>query len=144
MGTGAGIGSAWIASALGRKASLSTVELDPALATEVRKSFADIKNVEVLMGDWLGVLPPAGPYDLVFFDGGGPAALDRSNWPTIAALLKPNGMMLMDDLTPEEAWPDSWHGNPDPKRELAWNSGLFTATEIRLRRDSAVLLLVRT
>jgi len=49
----------------------------------------------------------------------------------------------MDDLTPEELWPASWRGRPDPKRELAFRSGLFTAAEVRSRADAYVLLAVR-
>jgi predicted O-methyltransferase YrrM len=143
VGTGAGIGSAWLASGLNPGASLTTVELDPRLASAVRARFSNLHGVEVLTGDWLEILPPCGPFDLVFFDGGGPSALSTANWQAIAALVKPQGIMVIDDLTPEEYWPDDWRGTPDPKRELAFHSGLFTSTELRVRPDAAILLMVR-
>lgn len=143
VGTGAGVGSAWIASSLHPTVSLTTVELDPVLADAVRSMFSYIDSVEVLTGDWLDVLSQRGLFDLVFFDGGDPAALHRSNWPIIAALVKRHGIMILDDLAPEEHWPANWHGQPDPKRELAFNSGLFTATEVRVRADRAILVMVR-
>lgn len=143
VGTGAGVGSAWIASGLANTAKLTSVELDPDLAGVARGLFEDKSNVEVLAGDWLGVMPPVAPFDLVFSDGGGPQALQPDTWQTVTSLLKPSGMRVIDDLTPEEDWPESWRGQPDAKRELAFNSGLFTATELRSRPDVALLLLVR-
>jgi predicted O-methyltransferase YrrM len=97
----------------------------------------------VVAGDWIEVMPERGPFDLLFFDGGGRDALQPTNWQTIANLLKPAGIMVIDDLTPEENWPEEWRGKPDPKRVLAFRSGLFTATEVRSRADSTVLLLVK-
>src|SRR5690606_8731352 len=143
VGTGAGVGTAWMASALGDGASLTSVELEPRLAAATADLFVSLGNVEVVAGDWLQVMPRRAPFDLVFFDGGGRAALGSDNWQTLAALLVPGGLMVLDDLTPEELWPDDWRGIPDPKRELAFRSGLFTASEIRVRPDAAVLLLAK-
>jgi predicted O-methyltransferase YrrM len=143
VGTGAGVGTAWLASGLATGASLTTVELEPRLAAAARGLFVDRADVEVLTGDWLEVMPQRGPFDLLFLDGGGHEALHPANWQSLAELLKPSGIMILDDLTPEEAWPDSWRGKPDPKRELAFNSGLFTATEIQSRAHSSLLMLVR-
>lgn len=142
VGTGAGVGTAWMASALAHTASLVSVELDTRLAAAARGLFATRNNVQVVTGDWREELPGLGPFDLLFFDGGGPEALRSENWPVIRGLLAPAGIMLLDDLTPEDHWPASWRGRPDPKRELAFRSGLFTATEIRVRPDAAVLVLV--
>lgn len=143
VGTGAGVGAAWIASGLAAGARLVTVEIEPALAQAAAEVLADHGNVEVVSGDWLQVMPARAPFDLVFFDGGGREALARENWPLLAALLKPGGIMILDDLTPEELWPDEWRGKPDPKRELAFGSGLFTACELRSRPDISLLMLVR-
>ncbi|HZJ08665.1 MAG TPA: class I SAM-dependent methyltransferase [Trueperaceae bacterium] len=143
VGTGAGVGTAWMASALGNGASLTSVELEPRLATAARGLLAPLENVEIITGDWLEVMPRRAPFDLLFFDGGGREALRSDNWPMLEGLLVPGGMMVLDDLTPEELWPDNWWGKPDPKRELAFHSGLFTAAEVRLRTDTAVMLLAR-
>src|SRR5690606_16214784 len=105
VGTGAGVGTAWIASALGGGASLTSVELEPRLAGAAGEVFASLANVEVVTGDWLEVMPRRAPFDLVFFDGGGQEALESENWQTLVGLLAPGGMMVLDDLTPEELWP---------------------------------------
>src|SRR5690606_41998873 len=65
------VGTAWIASALGGGASLTSVELEPRLAGAAGEVFASLANVEVVTGDWLEVMPRRAPFDLVFFDGGG-------------------------------------------------------------------------
>lgn len=143
VGTGAGVGTAWLASGLAAGASLTSVEVDARLAGAASGLFAERADVEVVVGDWFEAVPRRGPFDLLFFDGGGREALRPDNWELLAGLLKPSGIMVLDDLTPEEAWPESWRGKPDPKRELAFRSGLFTATEIRSRADSSLLLMVR-
>lgn len=143
VGTGAGVGTAWMASALAGTASLISVELDSRLAHAASNLFASQANVEVITGDWQDVMPRRAPFDLLFFDGGSTEAVQPENWSVIAGLLAPAGIMVLDDLTPEERWPASWRGRPDAKRELAFRSGLFTATEVRVRTDSAVLLVAK-
>ena len=74
---------------------------------------------------------------------GGIGSADETLWPVVADLVSPGGMIVIDDLTPEEYWPDSWKGKPDPKREFAFHSGFFTATEVRTRVDVSTLLMVK-
>lgn len=143
VGTGSGVGSAWITSGLASGATLTTVEINGRLAQAARSLFTDYGNVEVFTGNWLEVMPDHAPFDLLFFDGGAQQAFQKDNWQKVASLLKPFGIMIIDDLTPEEDWPESWRNKPDAKRELAFKSGLFTATEIRSRKDSATLVLVK-
>ena len=52
IGTGCGVGSAWVADALGPEASLVTVELDDDRAAAVARLFADLRSVTVIHGDW--------------------------------------------------------------------------------------------
>jgi len=69
-GTGTGVGSAWIVSALPPEATLVTVELDAARAAAARGLLASEPAVEVLACDWRELLPPRAPVDLLFLDGG--------------------------------------------------------------------------
>src|SRR5205807_8616587 len=64
-GTAYGEGAAAIASTA---ASLVTVESDPERAKVAAGRLAEFANVELLVGDWRGLLPPRAPYDLIFFD----------------------------------------------------------------------------
>ncbi len=143
IGTGAGVGTAWLASNLSPDARLVTVETEPQLAGAVNELFSSMKQVEVIQGDWQEDFVQHAPFDLLFADGGGIGSADESLWPVVADLVSPGGMVVIDDLTPEEYWPDSWRGNPDPKREFAFHSGFFTATEIRTRVDVSTLLMVK-
>ena len=151
IGTGAGVGTAWMLSGLlaghngegSGAATLTTVEIDEKLASAAAEFFEDYEQVEVLSGSWEDAFKSRAPFDLLFADGGGVGNADPGSWPAIVELVKPGGMMVVDDLTPEEYWPAGWKGKPDPKRELAFRSGYFQATEVRTRADSAVLLMIR-
>ena len=68
IGTGAGVGAAWIVSALPPQTPFFTAELDPARAAAARELFAADENVRVLEGDWRELLPREAPFDFVFYD----------------------------------------------------------------------------
>jgi predicted O-methyltransferase YrrM len=119
IGTGCGVGSAWIASALGPEAALVTVETDEERAAAVGRLFADQPNVRVLHGDWHLVLPPEAPFDLVFFDGG---RWKRGDVPTESEaaleLVAERGIVVIDDLTPEALRSEEQRGRPDAVRDF--------------------------
>ena len=143
IGTGAGVGASWIVSGLSSESTFHTVELDSRLAESVATLFRPYKNVTVMNQDWRLDFKDHGPYDFLFADGGGVGGTEPENWGGIAALLVPGGIMVIDDLTPEELWPLEWKGNPDSKRELAFRSGYFISHEIRSRPDVSTLVMVR-
>lgn len=143
IGTGAGVGAAWITAGLSDTALFVTVELKEHLFAGASQLLEDHPNVDVLCGDWKAQFLQHGPFDLLFADGGGVGNGGPEHWQEIASLVRVGGMLVMDDVTPEEFWPDSWRGSPDPKRELAFNSGYFCSTEVRVRADISVLLMVR-
>lgn len=89
VGTGAGVGSAWLASGLANGAKLVTVELDPGLARAASELFTGRRDVEVVAGDWREVMPRRAPFDLLFLDGGGRDALGEDNWQVLAELVRP-------------------------------------------------------
>ncbi|PWJ53768.1 Predicted O-methyltransferase YrrM [Quadrisphaera granulorum] len=97
LGTGVGVGTAWIVSGLeGREdVEVVTIERDDALADVVRNAKDPDLPVTVLTGDVEAVLPGLGTFDLVFADaeGGKWSGLDL----TIAALA-PGGVLLVDDM----------------------------------------------
>ena len=101
--------------------------------------FNRVHSVDIVIGDWRGPFTCEGPFDLLFFDGGGADVAAED----LADLVKPGGMVVIDDLTPEELWPEAWRGSPDPKRELAFRSGFFESHEVLLRKDVSALLMVR-
>ena len=141
FGTGAGIGAAWIASAMPGDCTLVTAELDGALAAAAAELFADDARVQVLSGDASAVLPPHAPFDLIFADCG---VRDGRSFAALCAMLQPGGRIVMDDLTPVRALPpDSPVCASDVKRELFAGQGGLTWTEV-VQPDLANSLLVGT
>jgi predicted O-methyltransferase YrrM len=137
IGTGTGVGAAWIVSALPPEVHFVTVELDPARAAAARELFRDDENVRVLEGDWHELMPPEAPFDLLFYDGGGKQSPERDGGDVIG-LLAPRGLVVMDDLTP---------GRPregDPVREFWLGHPELAAIELTLSPAMAAILAVRT
>jgi predicted O-methyltransferase YrrM len=135
IGTGSGAAAAWIISALDRDATFVTVELDEERAAAAAHLFAGLENVRVLRGDWHRVLPREGPFDLLFYDGGGKQnpELDGQD---VVDLLAPAGMVVMDDLTPGRP-------GPDPVREFWLNHPDLAATEILTTPRTAAILAAK-
>jgi predicted O-methyltransferase YrrM len=131
IGSGAGVGTAWLASALAPGVPLYTVERDAGLAAAVGALFADDPDIYVLDGD-RRELEAEAPFDLLFVDAA-PAKAD----PETVGLLAPGGTALLDDLTPGYA-------DPDPVRELWLGHPRLAAVELALTPTLAAILAVRT
>jgi len=130
IGTGCGVGAAWILSVLSSETPFVTVELDPERAVAAAALLADDEQARVLEGDWTDVLPSEAPFDLLFADGGGQAM--KTN-PAVFDLLAPGGTLVLDNLTP---------GRPpaDPVRELWLNHPRLAAIELQLSpREAAIV-----
>ena len=95
IGTAYGLG----AEALARTArEVVTVELDPERAREAAARLGGLPNVELLVGDWAELLPPRGPFELLFMDGGYKHDLDAAA--RMLELVAPGGLAVADDMTP--------------------------------------------
>jgi len=147
IGTGVGVGSAWVVDALGPEASFVTVELDADRAAATDRLFSEFPNVRVLHGDWHELLPPEGPFDLLFFDGGAwkrlsPDEVDHESEAALE-LVAAAGIVVIDDLTPEGLGPEEWRGRPDPARDFWLNQPELVATELLTTPETAAILAVR-
>jgi predicted O-methyltransferase YrrM len=135
LGTGTGVGAAWIVSALDPSAEFVSAEVDPERAAAAARLFREDANVRVLEGDWHDVIPPEAPFDLVFLDAGKTRPdLDGEQ---VVALLAPRGLVVMDDLRlarPRiDAVREFWLGHPR-----------LAATELAVSDEESVILAVRT
>ena len=139
IGTGCGVGAAWIISALARVTSFVTVELDESCALAAQALFAPFPKVRVIHGDWRDILP-YGPFVLLFADGG---QAKQAEPDVLLHALEPGGLLVLDDLTPREHWPPNWRGRPDPVRDYWLNDPRVAATEIRVTPTSGVILATR-
>jgi predicted O-methyltransferase YrrM len=143
IGTGTGVGSAWIASALRPEASLMTTELDDDRAAAAARLFDGDPGVRVLHGDWHELLPPFGPFDLLFFDGGYwkkgdvPGESDQ-----VLRIMAPGGIVVIDDLTPSSLMPEEWAA-ADPVRDYWLNDERVVSVELLTTPESAAILAVK-
>ena len=111
--------------------------------------------MRALAGDWRKILP-FGPFDLLFADGGPKlkgspdgkkSIIKEEEVDAVLAALRPGGLLVLDDLTPERDWPPEWRGRPDPTRRFWLNDLRVYATELLVNpaggRASGVILISR-
>jgi predicted O-methyltransferase YrrM len=141
LGTGTGVGTAWLLAGMRRNATLLSVDHDEeALAIAKRHLGADPRvtfrhaDAEVVLDELTGH-----HFDLIYADAwpGKFTHLDAA-----LRLLAPGGLYVIDDLLPQANWPDG-HGSAVPALiadlesrrnlrtvRLAWSSGLLVAVRV--------------
>lgn len=139
LGTGTGVGTAWMVSGVGRRpdVTLVTVENDTNLI-ELASRGRWPDWVRFTNRDALDVLDEPGSYDLIFADaqGGKWEGLDR----TIRALA-PGGLLVVDDMTPRNGWDSvQTHQQRRVRHTLLRHPALAT---VELDHGSGVILSVR-
>jgi demethylmenaquinone methyltransferase/2-methoxy-6-polyprenyl-1,4-benzoquinol methylase len=137
IGTGAGVGTAWLVEGIGSNASVTlfTIEVDDQLSAQVADADWPI-GVQFEVGDAIELLPTLGQFDLVFADAAAGTwyGLDL----TIEATA-PGGLIVVDDMTPSR-WVDAEHEArtgqaratllSDPRLEaveISWSTGVILA-----------------
>jgi predicted O-methyltransferase YrrM len=135
LGTGCGVGSAWLSSGAPKDARVVSAELDPALAGDVQKIFADTDNVDVIAGDW-STLEQYAPFSLLFID-------IREVMEVIADLLEPGGIAVLDDFVPSAFWPPIVEGRVDTVRERWLTDDRFAAVEMLIDIDASLIIATR-
>ena len=150
IGTGTGVGAAWMLSHMAPTTRFVTVEEDTGRATAVRNLFRDRSNALVIHGDWHNILA-YGPFDLLFIDAGAAKTLPskqsmedmRSAAEAILAKVHVGGIVVLDDLSPEEYWPEEWRGQTDPVREFWLNDVRVNATEVLTTPRTMAIMATR-
>jgi predicted O-methyltransferase YrrM len=137
-GTGFGVGTAWLRSGLGLAGTLVTVEREPDRAAAAAALFADDPRVTVLTGDWR-LLAGRAPFDLFFCDGGG----KRDDPDAVVDLLAPGGLLVLDDFTPDDAWPPRYEGAVDALRVRYLTHPALVAVPLAVRAGEGVLVAAR-
>ena len=140
LGTGTGVGTAWLLDGMDPATRLETVDSDPSVVEVARIHLGGDPRVRFNIaegGDWLRRWS-GGPFDLVFADAwsGKFSDLDAA-----LRLLAIGGLYVIDDLLPQPSWPDGHgpriepllaelEGRPDLACvRLAWSSGLAVAVK---------------
>jgi predicted O-methyltransferase YrrM len=139
LGTGPGIGAAWLASGMPADCALITAEIDERLAAAARELLADDLRVEVVTGDAVAVMADRRPFDLLFADSG---VRDDATFAALVGGLRLGGRIVMDDLTPEAVLPP---GSPlrtdEPKRRFFRQEPRLVWAEVVLPEPGNSLLV---
>jgi predicted O-methyltransferase YrrM len=140
LGTGTGVGTAWMVSGLLPRTdvSVTSVEKDPGTAAAAAGGYWP-PFVSLRCDDALDVLAEGGAFDLIFADapGGKWVGLDRS-----VAALRPRGLLVVDDMTPEPDWTDAHRAAQDRVRQALLSAPGLTSAELAV--GSGVILSVRS
>ena len=96
LGTGLGVGIAWILSGLGSRSDVEVVTIEKDAEQVASLAAVDLPaHAIVIEGDILALLPTLGQFDLIFADA------EAGKWTgidlTIAAL-SPHALLLVDDM----------------------------------------------
>jgi predicted O-methyltransferase YrrM len=135
LGTGTGLSTAWLLDGMDERARLITIDVDPETQDVAREILGRDPRLEIVTADAAVFLrhQTGATFDLIFADAmpGKYEFLDQA-----LALLRPGGLYVIDDLLPQENWPEN-HAWRVPSliadlaaREnfrivsLAWSSGL--------------------
>ena len=116
MGTGVGVGTAWMAHAMPKDSRIVTIETDALRASAAAELFADDNRITILHGDALE-LAKHGPFHLVYCDAG-PGKIDHQD--VTVAMTRPGGLILLDDLTPTRTDLDWWLHSPGVVAATIW------------------------
>jgi predicted O-methyltransferase YrrM len=139
LGTGCGVGAAWIVSALKAKTEFYSIEHDLDLVTAARFTFSAFPNVHILHGRWSNLLRHA-PFDLLFVDVSEP----KQTMPDVLfSSLRVGGTLVVDDMTPDDQWSPEKHNEIDPVRQRLFNGADLAAYEIFLPPNAAMILATR-
>ena len=138
LGTGTGVGSAWLSSGAPKGAHIVSAELDSALAEDVQKLFADVDNVEIVAGDWTSLEQHA-PFSRLFVD----VREVMESIDVLADLLEPGGIAVLDDFAPSTSWPPIVDGMVDTVREQWLTDERFVAVEMLIAPDASLLIATR-
>lgn len=139
LGTGCGVGAAWLSSGAHDDVRIVTAELDPSLADLARGVFSGDDRVEVHAGDWT-TLERFAPFSLLFVDV---REVKLGSVDEIADLMEPGGVVVLDDFTPSSQWPPVYEGWVDTMRERWLTDPRFTAVDVMVTDDASVVLAVR-
>jgi len=143
IGTGTGVGTAWLLAGMDGASSLVTIESDSRVLDIARAHLGHDRRVSFRLGDGaeiLGQLAAADErFDLVYADAwpGKFSDLDLA-----LSLVSIGGIYFIDDLLPQANWPDG-HAAKVPLL-ISHLEGLADFVSVKLAWASGLMMLVRT
>lgn len=136
LGTGTGVGTAWLLAGMDADARLETVDTDAHVVAVARRHLAMDSRVTFHLMDGIDFIDrcPKDQFDLIYADAwpGKFVHLDET-----LSLLRVGGLYLIDDLLPQANWPEGHaprvpalvesleHRSEFASVKLGWASGLM-------------------
>jgi predicted O-methyltransferase YrrM len=140
LGTGTGIGTAWLLAGMDGNAKLDTVDSDPTVLQIAKRHLGDDFRVTFHLAEGAQFLINARtPYDLIFADAwaGKYNHLDEA-----LSLLRLGGIYFIDDLLPQPNWPADHARNVPALINDLESRHNFEVT--KLEWASGLMIVVRT
>jgi predicted O-methyltransferase YrrM len=140
LGTGTGVGTAWLLDGMDHSSSLITVDSDPQVVEIARRHLGQDPRVTFRVGDGGAMLDEmTQQFDLIYADAwpGKYTHLDRA-----LSLLAVGGIYFIDDLLPQANWPEGHAARVPPLiADLEQRRGFVP---VKLAWASGLMMLVRT
>lgn len=141
LGTGTGVGTAWLLSGMGPAATLDSVDNDAVVLGLARRHLGRDRRARFHLTDAAGFLGQCEPqtYDLIYADtwAGKFTHLDLA-----LSLVTPGGIYVVDDLLPQASWPAGHAERVPPLVADLESRRDFVMT--RLSWASGLIVMVRT
>ncbi len=139
IGTGVGVGLAWIATGLGGRLDVDvlSIEAEPRLASSAA-AWRWPESTRIMVDDARAILATLGTFDLVFADA---APVKYGDIAAVIDLLRPGGMLVIDDFHDGPTTTERERAEKAALRaalfshgdlvacELSWSSGVVLATK---------------
>jgi predicted O-methyltransferase YrrM len=141
LGTGTGLGTAWLLDGMDAAATLLSVDIEEDNAAVARRHLGDDSRLTIHLGDGAAFIASLRGqlFDLIFADTW-PGKYDHLD--ETLALLSPGGLYVIDDMLPQPNWPagheervadliEALETRPDLQIvKLHWSSGIFIACKV--------------
>jgi len=140
IGTGTGYGTAWILDGMDAASKLQTVDIDPNVQSIARKQLGSDGRLSFFTQDAIAFLVTRqkNSYDFIFADAM-PGKFERLD--LTLGLLKPGGILVLDDLLPQPNWPEGHALKVE--RLLAQLDDLADYRVSKLRWATGIVILTR-
>ena len=140
LGTGIGVGTAWLLSGMDAQSTLVSVDVNPEFQAVAGEVFGHDRRLTLVSSDGVPFLAQQkrGSFDLIFADAmpGKYEALDEA-----LDLVKRGGFYVIDDMLPQPNWPDGHGEKVSVLMDQLWARSDFHM--VPLVWASGVVLMVR-
>ncbi len=139
IGSGCGVGSAWVVSALAPGTSFITVEKEASHSAVVAALFESYSPVRAINGDWFDIVK-FGPFNMVYISARRAAQCAPE---VLLQSLRLGGILVVDGLVPLDQLSLEAKDHNDPIRNFWLNDPRLLATEIYVSTSESVILASR-